>query len=61
MLLRIYLHQIRSSDEYDRMGDYDPDYAKDEWQYEEEEEELRQLHVRWEYLERDVSFTPREK
>ena len=43
------------------MGDYDPDYAKDEWQYEEEEEELRQLHVRWEYLERDVSFTPREK
>lgn len=43
------------------MGDYDPDNAKDEWQYEEEEELLRQLHVRWEYLEREVSYNERER
>eukprot|EP00041_Stephanoeca_diplocostata_P026875 m.731996 g.731996 ORF g.731996 m.731996 type:complete len:561 (-) comp23066_c0_seq1:368-2050(-) len=45
-----------SKHEYDRSpsNDYDPEYARRQWETEEEEEKERQLDDRWTYLERSL-------
>lgn len=46
---------------YDRKGEFNPNRARVEWETEQEEEQIRQLHDRWEYLERDAPGVPCEE